>query len=84
MSTATTATIQSDIILSIKSLEQQTKSVSLPRNSSILELKHKIQVLFDVEGTRQRLIFQGRVLKDDKTLLDYGEWIYIIFAAAKY
>lgn len=72
-STAVTAeTLTTDISLSIKSLEQQTKSVSLPRNSSILDLKHKIQILFDVEGTRQRLIFQGKVLKDDKTLLDYG------------
>lgn len=60
------------IVLSIKSLERQIKSVSLPRNASVLELKAKIQIQFDVEETRQRLIFQGKVLKDDKHLSDYG------------
>lgn len=60
------------IALSVKSLEQQTKSVSLPRNATVLELKQKIKLVFDIDGTRQRLIFQGRVLKDDKNLLDYG------------
>ncbi|GAA5795274.1 hypothetical protein HPULCUR_000629 [Helicostylum pulchrum] len=59
------------IVLSIKSLEQQIKSVSLPRNASVLELKAKIQIKFDIEETRQRLIFQGKVLKDGKHLSDY-------------
>lgn len=63
------------IALSIKSLEQQTKSVSLPRNASVLDLKAKIQTKFDIDGTRQRLIFQGKVLKDDKHLSDYGRTI---------
>lgn len=60
------------IALQIKSLEQRTTSVTLPRNASVLELKHEIQVAFDVDSNRQRLIFQGRVLKDDKHLTDYG------------
>lgn len=59
------------IALSIKSLEQQTKSVSLPRTASVLELKQKIQLEFDIDGTRQRLIFQGKVLRDGKNLSDY-------------
>ncbi|KAI7901269.1 ubiquitin-related domain-containing protein [Cokeromyces recurvatus] len=59
------------IELSIKSLEQQVKMVSVPRNASVLDLKHKIEVLFDVDSIRQRLIFQGKVLKDDKNLMDY-------------
>lgn len=60
------------IALSIKSLEQQTKSVTLPRSASVLELKQKIQLEFDIDGTRQRLIFQGKVLRDGKNLSDYG------------
>lgn len=60
------------IALQIKSLEQRTTSVTLPRNASVLQLKHEIQIAFDVECNRQRLIFQGRVLKDDKHLTDYG------------
>ncbi|KAG2213023.1 hypothetical protein INT47_011172 [Mucor saturninus] len=59
------------IALSIKSLEQQTKSVTLPRSASVLELKQKIQLEFDIDGTRQRLIFQGKVLRDGKNLSDY-------------
>lgn len=59
--------------LSIKSLEQQTKSVSLPRTASVLELKQKIQLEFDIDETRQRLIFQGKVLRDGKNLADYGK-----------
>lgn len=61
------------IALQIKSLEQRTTSVTLPRTASVLELKQEIQVAFDVESNRQRLIFQGRVLKDDKHLSDYGK-----------
>lgn len=61
------------IALQIKSLEQRTTSVTLPRNASVLDLKQEIQIAFDVDSNRQRLIFQGRVLKDDKNLTDYGK-----------
>lgn len=61
------------IALQIKSLEQRTTSVTLPRTASVLELKQEIQLAFDVDSERQRLIFQGRVLKDDKHLTDYGK-----------
>lgn len=60
------------IALQIKSLEQRTTSITLPRNASVLQLKQEIQIAFDIESNRQRLIFQGRVLKDDKNLTDYG------------
>ncbi|KAI8332266.1 hypothetical protein BC941DRAFT_359322 [Chlamydoabsidia padenii] len=58
--------------LQIKSLEQRTHSVTLPRNASVLELKNEIQATLDVDSGRQRLIFQGKVLKDDKNLTDYA------------
>jgi hypothetical protein len=60
------------ISLHIKSLERTTHSVRLPRNSTVLQLKEHIQAVSQVDSQRQRLIFQGRVLKDDKNLLDYG------------
>ncbi|CEP11657.1 hypothetical protein [Parasitella parasitica] len=69
--TPTPGTID-QIALQIKSLEQTTTSVTLPRNASVLDLKQEIQVAFDVDSNRQRLIFQGRVLKDDKNLTDYA------------
>ncbi|KAG1424641.1 hypothetical protein G6F57_023431 [Rhizopus arrhizus] len=75
------------IALQIKSLEQRTTSVTLPRNASVLQLKHEIQIAFDVECNRQRLIFQGRVLKDDKHLTDYanldnGKVIHLVIRPA--
>ncbi|KAI8374287.1 uncharacterized protein BYT42DRAFT_615461 [Radiomyces spectabilis] len=65
--------VSSDLMaLQIKSLEQRTHSVTVPRTSSVLQLKNEIQTVFDVDTGRQRLIFQGRVLKDDKQLTDYA------------
>ncbi|KAI8082531.1 uncharacterized protein B0P05DRAFT_537406 [Gilbertella persicaria] len=61
-----------NIALQIKSLEQRTTSVTLPRTASVLDLKQEIKLAFDVDSDRQRLIFQGRVLKDDKHLTDYA------------
>lgn len=69
--TPTPTTIER-IALQIKSMEQRTTSVTLPRNASVLDLKQEVQVAFDVDSNRQRLIFQGRVLKDDKNLRDYA------------
>lgn len=60
------------ISLHIKSLERTTHSVRLPRNSTVLQLKEHIQAVSQVDSQRQRLIFQGRVLKDEKNLQDYG------------
>lgn len=61
--------------LNIKSLEQQTKPVTIPRDASVLDLKLAVQSAFQVESDRQRLIFQGRVLKDEKQLTDYGNFV---------
>jgi hypothetical protein len=66
-----TPTIE-QIALQIKSLEQRTTSVTISRSASVLDLKQEIKLAFDVDSDRQRLIFQGRVLKDDKQLTDYG------------
>jgi hypothetical protein len=60
--------------ISIKSLEHHITPMSVPRTSSVLDLKTKIQSLFHIDKRRQRLIFQGRVLKDEKQLLEYGDY----------
>ncbi|CAO3612766.1 unnamed protein product [Mucor fragilis] len=70
--TPTPTTIE-QIALQIKSMEQRTTSITLPRNASVLDLKQEVQVAFDVDSNRQRLIFQGRVLKDGKNLTDYDD-----------
>ncbi|KAL1935792.1 hypothetical protein VTP01DRAFT_4932 [Rhizomucor pusillus] len=71
-STDTTDLPPNVIALNIKSLEQQTKPVRVSRDASVLDLKQAVQTAFQVESGRQRLIFQGRVLKDEKTLADYA------------
>lgn len=59
--------------LNVKSLEQQTRAVHVARDASVLDLKLAVQSVFEVDSERQRLIFQGKVLKDEKQLADYGK-----------
>ncbi|KAI8078648.1 uncharacterized protein BX664DRAFT_342393 [Halteromyces radiatus] len=58
--------------LQVKSLEQETQSVTVPSDASVLQLKDAIQPVFDIASERQRLIFQGKVLKDGKQLAEYA------------
>ncbi|KAI9032658.1 hypothetical protein CLU79DRAFT_727322 [Phycomyces nitens] len=60
------------IKLNIRTQQQETRSVTIARNSSVPLLKQEIQFVFDVAIERQRLIFQGRILKDNESLLDYA------------
>jgi hypothetical protein len=60
------------IKLRIKAIQRDVISIAISRNASVLDLKNMIGTAFQVESIRQRLIFQGKVLKDDKSLLEYG------------
>lgn len=60
--------------LKVKSLDQTTQSVTVSSSASVLQLKEAIQPVFDVASHRQRLIFQGKVLKDGKQLTEYGKY----------
>lgn len=61
------------MVLSIRTLEHQTKPVTVSRDASVLDLKHAVQGVFQIESNRQRLIFQGKMLKDGQSLTDYGK-----------
>lgn len=63
--------------LQIKSLDQRTTCITISKSASVSDLKQEIKITMDVDSHRQRLIFQGRVLKDDKQLTDYGKYLYI-------
>ena len=65
------------MMLSIKTLEQQTKSVTISRDASVLDLKHAVQGVFEIECNRQRLIFQGKMMKDGQSLREYGMFLLI-------
>jgi hypothetical protein len=60
--------------LQVKSLDRQTQSVTVASTASVLQLKEAIQPVFDIASHRQRLIFQGKVLKDGKQLTEYGKF----------
>ncbi|CAO3649960.1 unnamed protein product [Cunninghamella blakesleeana] len=58
--------------LKVKSLEQRTHSVTIASDASVQQLKEAIQVVFDIASHCQRLIFQGKVLKDGTQLAEYA------------
>ncbi|KAI7876945.1 hypothetical protein K492DRAFT_172087 [Lichtheimia hyalospora FSU 10163] len=58
--------------LSIRTLEHQTKPVTISRDASVLDLKHAVQGAFQIESNRQRLIFQGKMMKDGQSLTEYA------------
>ncbi|KAG0049061.1 hypothetical protein BGZ83_006068 [Gryganskiella cystojenkinii] len=60
------------ITLNVKTLESQTHAVSLPVTETVLQLKERLATLLEVPSPRQRLIFRGRVLADDKALTEYS------------
>ncbi|GJJ79155.1 hypothetical protein EMPS_11514 [Entomortierella parvispora] len=60
------------ITLSVKTLESQTHAVSLPPSETVLQLKERLAAMLEVPSPRQRLIFRGRVLADDKALTEYS------------
>ncbi|ORZ15965.1 hypothetical protein BCR42DRAFT_491956 [Absidia repens] len=58
--------------LLIKTMSQTMRSVVVPSSASVLQLKDAIRLEFDIANDRQRLIFQGKVLKDGTQLTDYS------------
>ena len=57
--------------VNIKSMQGQVRTVELPCDSFIRDLKVKIAQVFSVQPERQRLIFQGKLLKDEMRLSEY-------------
>lgn len=60
------------ITLRITTLDTRILSVSVPLQETVLQLKERLAVLLQVPSPRQRLIFQGRLLRDEDCLNDYG------------
>ena len=61
------------ITLTIKSSNAEKATVEVESvEVTILELKEKITEVLAIEASRHRLIFKGRVMKDDVTLTTYG------------
>ncbi|XP_074654293.1 large proline-rich protein BAG6-like [Tubulanus polymorphus] len=67
--------------VSVKTLEGQNKSYSVPESTTVKQFKEKIASSIEIPVDRQRLIFQGRVLQDEKKLTEYdvhGKVIHVV------
>ncbi|KAF8085742.1 hypothetical protein N665_0649s0018 [Sinapis alba] len=68
---ATVETPESTLELNIKTLESQTYTFKANKNETVSVFKEKIASETGVPVAQQRLIFRGRVLKDDHPLSEY-------------
>jgi ubiquilin len=61
----------SEIQINVKGPSELKLQISVTTDKTVLELKQAIAAKSDVEADRQRLIYSGRVLKDDDLLSVY-------------
>ena len=84
----TTSAEEAPITFSIKSSNDTKYTLTLPLSTPILELKERLagSDYADTPVERQRLIYSGRVLKDNDTLATYnvkdGHTIHLVKSAA--
>ncbi|KAB8105498.1 hypothetical protein EE612_039393 [Oryza sativa] len=62
---------EATIEINIKTLDSQVHKLRVKKNVPVLVLKEKIVEATGVPVDQQRLIFRGRVLKDDHLLSEY-------------
>ncbi|KAF6264040.1 ubiquitin-like protein 1 [Scenedesmus sp. NREL 46B-D3] len=58
--------------LKVKLLDQSAHEVDVDANTPISDLKAVLEAALNVPINRQRLIFKGRVLRDESTLQELG------------
>eukprot|EP00126_Sphaerothecum_destruens_P006420 Sdes_comp19341_c0_seq1m10559 len=61
-----------NIQLTIKALDSHQYSVELGASATVLQLKEAVEAVSSTPVAQQRLIYQGKVLKDEKTILEYN------------
>jgi len=61
------------ITINFKTTKGSKESVQISKSATVEELKQKIEEKSsDLSADRQRVIYKGRVLKNDKTVADSG------------
>lgn len=74
------------INFTVKTSKDEKYTLSLPTSTSVAELKSKLAELSQIEPGSQRLIFSGRVMKDEESLAFYkvqsGHTIHLVKGAA--
>ena len=61
-----------EISITIKTSNADKNVVSIDKTATVAQLKNAINEKMNVLPENQRLIYKGRVLKDDLTLENYG------------
>ncbi|KAG0223760.1 hypothetical protein BGW42_005547 [Actinomortierella wolfii] len=70
-SSASTAST-TPVTLNIKTLESTTHAVSIQLNKKVADLKQLLHEKLEVPTNRQRLIYRGQLMRDERVLKDYA------------
>lgn len=74
------------VTFNVKSNNDTRYSITMPLTARVTELKDKLSELADIPSDRQRLIYSGRVMKNDDTLETYkiksGNTVHMVKGAA--
>ncbi|WWC61344.1 uncharacterized protein I303_103925 [Kwoniella dejecticola CBS 10117] len=77
----------SEITITVKGPSELKLSITISTEKTVTELKEAIAAKSDVEKERQRLIYSGKVLKDEDAISTYkiqnGHTIHMVKGAAK-
>ncbi|KAF8457311.1 hypothetical protein BGX38DRAFT_1317406 [Terfezia claveryi] len=80
------STEDAPINFTVKTSKDEKYTISLPPSTPISDLKSKLHELSQIEAGLQRLIYSGRVMKDEETLAFYkvqsGHTIHLVKGAA--
>ncbi|KIJ22606.1 hypothetical protein M422DRAFT_276936 [Sphaerobolus stellatus SS14] len=86
MSSSTSTDATSQISINIEGPSEPKIQISIAADKTVMDLKRAIAEKLDVEADRQRLIFSGKLLKDDDVLSSYkiksGHTIHMVKGAA--
>ncbi|KAF6364103.1 BAG cochaperone 6 [Rhinolophus ferrumequinum] len=80
-STSTTMEAPDSLEVLVKTLDSQTRTFIVGAQMNVKEFKEHIAASVSIPSEKQRLIYQGRVLQDDKKLQEYnvgGKVIHLV------